>query len=146
MEVFPLLFRGICSRSHGNEIVSIGSYVNLGIQSANVLPQTSEHLTGTKTLHQSVQFSDNRDSVVLWVVRLILVDSKKTKEPPASLRFLTLSSAMKMVIARWDGLSLLFLKTATGKSKILGDPLTGQTRNSTSSLRICRHNLFNSLQ
>ena len=84
--------------------------------------------------------------MVLRVVRLILVDSKKTKEPRVSLRFLTLSSAIKIVIALCDDLSLLFLKAASGMPKILGEPLTGQTLNSTVSLRICRHNLFNSVQ
>ena len=45
-------------RSSGNEIVRIGANVNFGVQPAYILPQTPEHLTGSKTLHQSVEFSD----------------------------------------------------------------------------------------
>ena len=42
----------------------------------------------------------NSATVVLRVVRLILVDSKNINEPRVSLLPLTLSSAMKMVMAR----------------------------------------------
>ena len=54
-----LLFRRVRGRSSGYKIVRIGANVNFGIQSAYILPQTPEHLTGSKTPHQSVQFSDS---------------------------------------------------------------------------------------
>ena len=53
-----LLFRRVRGRSSGHEIVRIGANVNFGVQPAYILPQTPEHLAGSKTLHQSVEFSD----------------------------------------------------------------------------------------
>ena len=53
-----LLFRRVRGRSSGHEIVRVGANVNFSVQPAYILPQPPEHLAGSKTLHQSVEFSD----------------------------------------------------------------------------------------
>ena len=80
------------------------------------------------------------------VVLLILVDSKKIKDPLEFLDFSFLGSGMNITIARCDDLSLLFLNAASGIAMRLGFPSRGQTFNSIGSFTICLRSLFRALQ
>ena len=88
----------------------------------------------------------NSATVVLKVVRLILVDSKKIREPLVFLLFSFLGSAMKITIARCEDLSLLFLNAASGIATNLGSPWSGQNISSIGSPTICLQSLLSVLQ
>ena len=104
--------------------------MNLTRVTCDILDQTSQHLTCAIALHKCIQLSNRcGKSGSLYLI----VDSKKINDPLEFLDFSFLGSDMKITIARWDDLSLLFLNAASGIAINLGLPSSGQNFNSMGS-------------
>ena len=54
-----LLFRNMSSTSSSHKIVGISSHVNLTWKSSYIFDESSQHLTSSITLHQSIQLSNS---------------------------------------------------------------------------------------
>ena len=53
-----LLFWEMCARGGGDKIIGIGTNVDVRLLGTNIHPQTTQHLTSTKTFHQGVKLSN----------------------------------------------------------------------------------------
>ena len=54
------LLREMCASGCGHQVIGVSADVDGDLGPADVGPEAFQHLTGTKALHQGVQFGDGR--------------------------------------------------------------------------------------